>query len=147
MHLDRYSYNSSTSKTNLDYEFESIGPKGTIRKVVRFTEIYEGIYNLGFGDLDESADKIIDDIVTNNGDGEKILITVATIADDFTKRNPNAIIFIEGSTKSRTRLYQINIAKYWMEINKTFEIRGLLNDKWMLFKNDVNYDAFLALRH
>ena len=145
MNLDRYTYTSN--KTNLDYEFVSRGPKGAVKKVVRFLEIEDGIYNLGFGDLDERIGNISDLVATNNADTEKVLATVAMIADDFTKRYPGAIIAMKGSTKSRTRLYQINISKYWKEIYKTFKVQGLINGKWELFRNGINYDAFAAQRH
>jgi len=145
MHLDRYSYNSSTNKANLDYEFESIGPKGTIMKVVRFLEISEGIYNLGFGDLDISTRKIKDDVITNNGDTEKVLSTVALIARDFILKHPGIILFIEGTSKAKTRLYQINISKYLEEIKQDLEIQGSRNDEWELFRKDTNYDAFIAM--
>ena len=51
MQLPRYLYR--TNNNFLDYEFNSIGPKGSIKKVVRFTQIGVNIYNLGFGDLEE----------------------------------------------------------------------------------------------
>ena len=145
MNLDRYTY--STDDAYLDYEFESIGPKGVIKKVVQLSKIGNGIYNLGFGDLDEKIGKIRDDIVSNNGDTEKVLSTIALIAHDFALKYPGAIIFIEGTNAAKTRLYQMNISKYWDEIKKDFEIQGSRNNKWELFRKDINYDAFLAIRH
>ncbi|MGG7034182.1 MAG: DUF6934 family protein [Flavobacterium sp.] len=35
----------------------------------------KGYYNLGFGDLDLETKAINDEIVTNNGDGQKVLVT------------------------------------------------------------------------
>ncbi len=147
MHLDRYAFIANTNKAHFDYEFESDGPKGVIKKVVRFSEVDDdGLYNLAFGDLDENTGEISDLIATNNADTEKVLVTIAVIADDFTKKHPGTIIAIQGSTKSRTRLYQINIAKYWSEINKLFVVLGLLNETWESFEKGNNYEAFAAYR-
>ena len=68
------------SSSRLDYEFDSEGPKGRIRKVVRYTLQNAGgirYFNLGFGDLNKATDKIDDLAVTDNQDREKILATVA----------------------------------------------------------------------
>ena len=145
MNLDRYTY--SADSTYLDYEFESIGPKGTIKKLVRLSKIDIGIYNLGFGDLvDEETDSINDDVITNNGDAEKVLSTIALIAHDFTLKYPGALLFVEGTNATKTRLYQMNISKYWDEIKKTFEIFGIRNNEWEPFRKGVNYSAFIARR-
>jgi len=71
MNLAKYHY--STNENYLDYEFKSTGPKGVIRKVVRFAEMGKGIYNLGFGDLDETSGEISDSVATNNADTEKVI--------------------------------------------------------------------------
>lgn len=55
--------------TNEDrYTFESVGKKGIILKVVKFVEIYNNIYNFGFGDFDPITNKIDDKVVSDNGD-------------------------------------------------------------------------------
>jgi hypothetical protein len=146
MQMKGYEY--FTNDKFLDYEFVSSGPKGEIKKVVRFSIIpdYDNIYNLAFGDLDEKSGDIKDSVVSNNADTEKVLSTVAKIAYDFTSIYLEASIFVVGSTASRTRLYQINIAKHWQEINQFFEIKGLRSGKWEHFEKNRNYDAFLAKR-
>ena len=144
MSLNIYKY--STNNSYLDYRFESIGPKGAVKKVVRFSKIAYGIYNLGFGDWDENTGEISDSVVTNNEDTEKVLSTVAMIADDFSLIYTGVIIFIEGNVPAKTRLYQMNIAKYWAMINEIFEVQGLIGEDWELFQKKVNYDAFIARR-
>ncbi len=144
MNLERYPY--IANKTYLDFEFDSKGPKGVVRKVVRFTRLDDDLYNLGFGDLEERTGKINDLVTSNNSDTEKVLATVSEIADKFMLRFPHAIVAIQGTTKARTRLYQMNIAAYWDEINKVFEVRGLRHGKWEAFRKGINYDAFAARR-
>ena len=62
----------------------------------------------------------------------------------FTSNFPNAKVLIIGSTNSRTRLYQMAIGRYFIEIEKYFDIQGLRNGVWELFRHGINYDAFLA---
>ncbi len=51
MNLEHYPYYTDNFT---DYVFFSTGPKGRIKKVVRFTKIEDDpdVYNLGFGDED-----------------------------------------------------------------------------------------------
>jgi hypothetical protein len=75
MQRDRYTpFSDSTRET---YEFLSYSPKGTIKKVVQYIANRKGVYNLGFGDWDEQALTIRDDVRTNNEDRDKVLATVA----------------------------------------------------------------------
>jgi hypothetical protein len=61
------------------FEFISEGPKGAITKSVQYKEMpTAGVYNLGFGDVNVLTDEINDLIVTNNGDSQKVLATVAS---------------------------------------------------------------------
>ena len=65
---------------------------------------------------------------------------------DFTNKFPDAIIYTEGSTPARTRLYQMGIASNLEEISKDFEIEGYIHDAWEPFQKGHNYEAFLARR-
>jgi hypothetical protein len=82
MKLDRYPYYADSSF--FDFEFESEGPKRKIRKIARFIKIRQNLYSFGFGDLDAQTGDISDTVVSNNGDGVKVLATVAHIVQDFT---------------------------------------------------------------
>jgi hypothetical protein len=121
------------------FEFQSIGKKGVIQKIVIYEVFqYENLYNLGFGDLTET--KGIDDkIITDNGDSEKVLATVAFTLYSFTDKRPDALVLMKWSTESRTRLYQIAISKYLIEIQKDFIIHGYKDKSWYPFeKNEKN---------
>ncbi|HVV07316.1 MAG TPA: hypothetical protein VHC96_23975 [Puia sp.] len=148
MNLRKYRY--SVSDTYLDYEFDSEGPRGRIRKIVRYRpRDIDGItyVNLGFGDLDPKTGRIDDLVITNNQDRDLILATVAATVLEFTGRFPDATVFAMGSTPARTRLYQIGIAIHWNEIEPLLHISGYeQNEGWQPFRRGVNYKAFLITR-
>lgn len=147
MNLDHYDIIANPSF--LDFEFDSDGPNGIIKKVVRFSpKNSNGItyFNLGFGDLDIRTGIINDLTVSNNKDRDRILATVASIVLAFTEQYPDAIVYAKGSTPVRTRLYQIGISSNWDEINTLLYVYGFADEKWQSFNKDVNYEAFLAMR-
>lgn len=92
-----------------------------IKKGVIYSQIGINLFNLGFGDWNEDLQELDDSSRSNNGDREKVLVTVAFTALDFTNTFPDAQISIEGSTLARTRLYQIGISDNLLEINENFE--------------------------
>jgi hypothetical protein len=49
------------------FEFTSEGSKGSINKIVKYTETStQGIYNLGFGDKIDDSDDFDDNVISNN---------------------------------------------------------------------------------
>jgi hypothetical protein len=147
MHLDRYLFSVSLkTETLTEYEFISIGPKGYIKKLIRFTKVGFNCYNLAFGDIDKKTGIMVDNITSGNNDHEKILATVAAVVESFTKEHPEALIYVEGSSPSRTRLYRICISKYWKDITTVFQIFGLQNNTWEDFTQNSTYNAFLGAR-
>lgn len=116
MQLESY-ITSKVSGKNY-YEFTSIGQKGEIRKMVMYDLIsaQKRLYNLGFGDVDIRTGKVDDMSVSNNGDMEKVLITVGRTLLDFIENHPTASVTAMGSTIYRTRLYQMNILKFHNQI-------------------------------
>lgn len=148
MNLEQYNYQSSGSF--LDFEFLSAGPQGEIKKVVRFSQIQaepSPVYNLGFGDWNEKQNKIDDFVISNNKDAERVLATVASTVINFTDHYPDAIVYAEGTTASRTRRYQMGINKYWHEIAPIFDVFGLIeNVGFEPFQSGKNYIAFVVRR-
>jgi hypothetical protein len=142
-------YTIITGPSEFYYEFYSEGPNGRIRKIVRFTPLTEyedNHYNLYLGDWLEAEGRASDTAVSNNNDRKKILATVASIIVHFTFQKPEAIIFAEGSTPSRTRLYQTGIAAHWSEIDESFDLHGFREGKWERFQKNRSYEAFLLHR-
>lgn len=145
MKLPKYQLKATDKLSS--YEFVSEGPKGLIIKRIQFTLINtDEVYNLAFGDKDPVSGEIDDLAISNNGDSEKILATVIGAVYAFCDKNPDAWILATGSSSSRTRLYQIGIAKYYQDIAEEFEIYGLIEENWELFGSGKNYLAFLAKR-
>lgn len=126
-----------------------MGPKGKIKKIVRFSpQNANGItyFNLGFGDFDTETGMISDLSKSNNGDREKILTTIARIVLVFTEHFPDVMVYAQGSTPARTRLYQMGISGNIDEIQEILHVYGYTNGKWQLFETKVNYEAFLVSR-
>src|SRR5690606_15514411 len=113
----------------MHFGFTSIGPKGEIKKIVEYSETsLTNVFNLAFGDYDENVGSINDKIVTNNGDSEKVLATVASTVYAFTGRYPDSWLYATGSTRVRTRLYRMGLTNNLTEIAEDFYVYGLKNE-------------------
>jgi len=146
MNLKRYPY--FTTNNFQEYSFYSEGPKGSIKKVVKFMKAQNDpiVYNLGFGDEDPLTGLVNDVVVTDNKDRDIILATVANTINNFCDRHGNHYIYAEGSTAARTRLYQMGISRLWKEISLGFDVYGLKDGSFYDFQLNVNYEAFLVRR-
>lgn len=138
--MERYPVTSNAEHDT--YIFWSHGPKGSVKKVVVYTLISNGAFNLGFGDWDETNKCLLDHVKTNNGDTQKVLATVAATALDFIAHHPKAGIFIQGTSASKTRLYQMGINANAMLIKQYFETFGYEQNGWQPFVAGRNYIAF-----
>lgn len=145
--MDLPKYELSAEKSLTVFEFVSSGPNGQISKLIKFSETHlKDFYNLGFGDKDSETGNIDDLSVSNNGDSDKVLATVVSAVYAFTDANPDSWIYATGSTKARTRLYRMGINKYYDKAIEDFVVYGLLNDEWVEFSNEADFDAFLVKR-
>ena len=145
MLLPRYELKSDESLSV--FEFLSVGRKGSIPKIVQYSETnLKDFYNLGFGDKDLQTGEVDDTVISDNGDGQKVLATVAATVYAFTDKYPDAWIYATGSTKSRTRLYRIGITNNFDEIIVNFEVYGLREGEWQEFIRGIEYEAFLVKR-
>jgi hypothetical protein len=131
----------------MTFEFESEGVLGSVLKLVTYQPTnLEGVYNLAFGDKNTETGLLNDKIATNNGDRDKVLATVAATVYAFTDKNPNAWVYLTGSTKSRTRLYRMGISKFFKELDQDFDVYGQLDDGWVEYKNGIDFEGFLVKR-
>lgn len=124
------------------FNFESIG-KFTLEKVVLFSATSEpNLYQLSLADVleDGSLDYFT---VSNNGDRDKILATVIQIIIAFFEQYPDSVVAFTGSTPSRTRLYQIALARELHLINERFDVKGLNENGFENFRSNQIYDGFV----
>ncbi|MEY4904115.1 MAG: hypothetical protein RLZZ292_1930 [Bacteroidota bacterium] len=106
-----------------------------------------GYYNLAFGDFDETKQEIDDEIITNNGDAQKVLATVVSTLYAFTGKYTDAKVFATGSTESRTRLYRMGIANNLEEIKNDFFVFGMkIDETFEEFMVGEDYIGFLVTR-
>lgn len=99
---------------------------------------------MAFGDFDPITRTFDDQAVSNNGDLELILATVAAAAYDFCRQHPGASIFAVGGTPARTRLYRMAIARHLDRLQTQFTIYGELGNEWEPFQLNQPYAAFYA---
>ena len=128
------------------FDFISTGRNGDILKRVAFTKTdQDKVYNLALGDVDED-NEINDYAVTDNGDRNKVLATVASIVEAYTKRFPDRWIIFRGSTAERTRLYRIAVGLHLDELSDLYEIRGYVAGDAVPFVKNMKINAFLIKR-
>lgn len=146
----RERYQFEITEDGSTFFFESFGPRGVIKKVVKYYKagFWNGriMYNLGFGDWNEELQDIDDTIVSNNGDRDKVLATVAATVLEFAGKNGNLVVFARGVNPARTRLYQMGINANLAEIEKFFLLLGFYDGKLLPFKAGVNYDGFWVVK-
>jgi hypothetical protein len=145
MKLPRYELKAE--KSLMVYEFVSEGSRGQIHKLIKYSETsLKGFYNLAFGDKDLLTGDIDDNVVSNNGDSEKVLATVVSSVYAFTDLEKDAWVYATGSSMARTRLYRMGITKYLDEISKDFLVFGLRDGEWENFEKEIEYTAFVVRR-
>lgn len=74
MNLEKYNLKAEATLTT--FEFISEGPKGTIRKLIKFQATTDPcVFNLAFGDKNAETREIDDLSISDNGDTDKVLAT------------------------------------------------------------------------
>lgn len=145
MHVDKYQLKSEEEFTR--FEFISEGPKGAIRKLIEFQHTTDPeTYNLAFGDKDPVTGGIDDLVISDNGDTEKVLSTVAAAAYAFLDSHPAAYVYAQGSTKARTRLYRMGINRFYEDMQRDFHLYGRIGEDFVDFEPGIEYEGFLAQR-
>jgi hypothetical protein len=127
-------YDLSANADFTVFEFVSTGKNGPIQKAIKYSQtLNEGVYNMGFGDIvssNEATGEVeIDDIsISNNGDLQKVLATVAWSAYAFTGRYPKAFVLFGSSNPAKTRLYRMALSRNLAEISETFLLFGAVRN-------------------
>jgi hypothetical protein len=128
------------------FDFYSIGKHGKLTKRIVFMRTdTPGVYNLAFGDIDQKGE--MDDVtISDNGDRNKILATVAKAVDEYTRRYPRRWIVFKGSTNDRARLYRMAIGLNLEQLSIKFHIYGLKGEEFVPFQRNMHATAFLVKR-
>lgn len=144
------------SKNSTVFEFSSVGRNGTIQKIIRFSSTdTENVFNLGFGDkVNVKGDEYVvdDSTITDNGDRNKILATIAVTVKMFTGLYPENYVYFTGNSSSRNRLYRMAISVNLNELSEEFVIFGILHDdvlkatKAVPFNSHDEFVGFLIKR-
>ena len=138
---DAYEYFSL--KDDILYGFMSEGTKGTIVKVIIFTLLDNGKWNLAFGDW---QNKDVDDkVMSNNQDVVKVIGTVAKVTYNFFENYPDAILIIDPVDEKRKKLYNIVFQRHFETIKKDFKIIALLGKRRRIYSPNRMYDRFELL--
>jgi uncharacterized protein DUF6934 len=130
------------------FEFVSTGRAGMVRKRIVFAKTdVRGIYNLAFGNIrtDSSLD---DEIISDNGDRNRILATVAQAIDIYTQRYPRRWIYFKGNSPGRTRLYRMAIGLNLRELSMNYEIMADVDGEsdFVPFQRNMKVEGFLIRR-
>lgn len=130
--------------------FFSEGPNGKFELRTFITRVKDDprqdLFNVGFGVWYPEKQKVDDKIQTRNEDMRLILGTIAAISLDFLQKYPFAYLYAEGSTLTRTRLYQREISKILDELPEDLNLHGLVKTDdigFVKFRKGINFDGFL----
>lgn len=136
-------YNVESSLDNTRFQFQSIGKRDVFEKVIFITPLSGEVYNLSLVDYQPATGLYSDMSVTDNGDMREVLATVIMVILDVFDINPHYKLYFEGSTPSRTRLYQISISKIYDPITSDLIIQGYKDGEWLKFEPNINFEGFL----
>lgn len=138
-------YDYSSYNLGKLYFFQSLGLKGKIVKVVKFSLIAPDRYNLGLADFEKG--KLQDEVVSNNFDVRKVLSTVAEIIKHFTLENPQRTVVILATESRRAKIYNAVFNRREAEINQDFLIFGINeDDSEEPYDSRKSYKGFIVKR-
>jgi hypothetical protein len=134
------SYHYIALKQQTRFVFESEGIQGKIIKIIEFSLLENGEWNLGFGDVKDG--RIDDSVVSNNQDIVKVLQTVAKAIYEFLQTYPLSIIVINPVDEKRKRLYNTVFQRHFVDIESIFIITGIIKGEKEIYSPQKNYDNF-----
>jgi hypothetical protein len=136
-------YPYQASEDYLSFTFQSISEKRIVRKKAEFLLISDDLCNFAFGDLTDK-NQIDDRAVTDNKDMNMVLATIIQILLEFLETHKNKAVYFQGSTTSRTRMYQIILRKEKPNWENKLIVYGIFNDEIMPYETDFAFDAFIV---
>jgi hypothetical protein len=126
------------------FEFESIGPKGVIQKVILIDYLDFNTWNLAFGDKTETD--WTDESVSNNGDMVRVISTVIAAALEFSAKYPTRDISIQPLDERRKKLYNLVFQRNIQDIEEIFYVFGTCEGKYLEYQPNYFFDLFILSR-
>jgi hypothetical protein len=144
MDLPYYALRSTRSR--LQYTFYSEGRRGKILKVIRFVMVQTlpVVFNVSLGDVNSKTGELSAEAISDNGDRDRILRTVAESIILFCRRYPQVYVFVGGNSLVRNRLYRMIISNRIEEIRERCEVFGVIGFRAYPFRKNQDYNGFLV---
>ncbi len=124
------------------FTFVSVGKKGEILKGVFFEDIGDDVYNLALVDYDPISKQWSDEVVSDNGDILKIMVTVVDIIFHFLNKNHTKIVYFKGNSVIRQKLYNRIIQNYLVELSDEFVVWGNNENEREIVLQGKKYQSF-----
>lgn len=103
------------------------------------------MWNLGFGDFDVMTGAVSDSIISNNGDGKKVMATVVKTLLDFFSQRPQETVIFTGSDERRTLVYNRVVRQYYVDFSDRLLINELTEQGIEeAIETSVDYIAFIV---
>ena len=90
--MEYKAYPTLSNEENTRFEFQSIGKRGIVDKLILITPLSEEVYNVALLDYDPGLRDYSDLVVTDNGDMPEVLATVMQVILRFLDIHPDKII-------------------------------------------------------
>jgi hypothetical protein len=124
------------------FSFTSLGSRLVEKRVIYAATSLPGFFNLALADVEKDGSLNFYS-VSNNGDLEQIMATVAQTMLIFLQHRPDARVAFSGSTPARTRLYQIILAREQRAVAASLVISGVRDSNLELFRPNRAYKGFV----
>jgi hypothetical protein len=146
MQLLPYSYSYQEQQDAAQFRFNSIGLHGEMPVIVSILPLQIGDTSYQLLDITlQCADRQWYGMhsLSNNGDREKILITICHIIRSYLRFYPLRSIFLMGHTVARTKLYQHGLIDPLLASTSLLAVHGFTGSNWEVYQPKSIYHAFI----
>jgi hypothetical protein len=118
-----YELRTTNNTETIEFRFTSVGEKGEIKKIIKFTYLGENLWNLAFGDV--KGDDWEDNVISNNNDFRLVLQTITNAVHNFFEIYSDHNVQIVPLDHQRKLLYNRVFQQRWHEIQVLFEVKAI----------------------
>ncbi|PWV51395.1 hypothetical protein [Chitinophaga sp. S165] len=135
-----------TQRRTIAYlNFSVLAERGLYSKELFSLQLIIQMFIILLGDIDANGE-LNDNSISDNGDRDKILSTVAYIVDVYLKEYPDRWVYFKGNIPSKMRLYRIAIGSNLEWLLSKFEIYSKIDNDVIPFQKDQKCLGFLVTR-